>query len=194
MEEHWQAERRMLRHLLTLHPDWTTPQLASCLGRSRSWIKKWRKRLREADPQDQQVLLGQSRARHTPPPAPDPLLVQRILELRDTPPEGLQRTPGPRAIAYYLPRHAEGLPPHVRLPRSSKPIWKILRQHGRIAPKRRPQPRSWEEREPLEEVQMDWHRTPPLCLPILVGKANGSRWWRSVILSMRAPRSGCTRR
>ncbi len=110
MEADWVAERSMLRHLITLHPTWTNAELARCLQRSESWVKQWRKRFRETAPDDCQVLLGHSRARHTPPPSTSPEVVQRILELRDNPPENLQRVPGPKALLYYLPRHAEGLP------------------------------------------------------------------------------------
>ncbi len=110
MEADWVAERSMLRRLITLHPNWTNAQVASCLQHSESWVKKWRKRFRQTAPDDHQVLLGHSRARHTPPPSTSPEVVQRILDLRDNPPENLQREPGPKALLYYLPRHAEGLP------------------------------------------------------------------------------------
>ena len=110
MEADWVAKRSMLRHLITLHPTWTTSDLATCLGLSESWVKKWRKRFREADPDDHGVLLGQSRARKPPPPSTSPEVIQRILELRDDPPEHLQRVPGPKALLYYLPRHAQDLP------------------------------------------------------------------------------------
>jgi hypothetical protein len=120
MEADWVAKRSLLRHLITLHPTWTTSDLATCLGHSESWVKKWRKRFREADPDDRDVLLSHSRARKTPPASTSPEVIQRILELRDTPPENLQRVPGPKALLYYLPRHAEGLPQGAHLPRSTR--------------------------------------------------------------------------
>jgi hypothetical protein len=43
MEEQWYADRCRLRELLRAHPDWTKRQLAVQLGRSLSWIKKWRR-------------------------------------------------------------------------------------------------------------------------------------------------------
>jgi len=60
---------------------------------SRSWVSKWRKLLRQADPAD-------VRARRTEPSsiASQPAVVQRILEIRVAPPENLQRVPGPEAI------------------------------------------------------------------------------------------------
>jgi len=51
--------------------------------------------------------------------------------MRDEPPEGLQRTPGPKAILYYLPRdeQLQG----ERLPRSSRTIYRILQQADALA-------------------------------------------------------------
>ncbi len=120
MEADWVAKRSLLRHLITRHPTWTTSDFAHCLGHSESWVKKWRKRFREADPDDLGILLGHSRARKTPPASTSPEVIQRILELRDHPPENLQRVPGPKALLYYLPRHSEGLPQGLHLPRSTR--------------------------------------------------------------------------
>jgi len=64
-----------------------------CLGRSVSWESQWLKRLQEAPPDDLAIL--HSRARRTPP---DLRIVQKIAEIRENPPENLQRVPGPRAI------------------------------------------------------------------------------------------------
>src|SRR5258708_9280044 len=99
-------------------------------------------------------LVSRVRVARLPPP-PYPLLVQRILALRDTPPENLQRTPRPRALLYYLPRHPAGLHPHVPLPRSTRTIWKILRQHGRIA---QPPPRTSHlfDHQPMQTIQLDF--------------------------------------
>jgi hypothetical protein len=107
MEAQWVAQRAALRHLALQHPEWTRPQLAEVCGASVSFVKKWLKRFREADPNDLHVLFSRSRARHTPPPPLDLRLVQRVIEIRMTPPENLQRTPGPRTILYYLKRDAD---------------------------------------------------------------------------------------
>jgi len=155
-EAHWIAERAALRCLACHHPDWTQEELATCLGRSCSWVKKWLGRLDQAPPDDLSVLQSRSRARHTPPPAMPAALVERILAIRDEPPEHLTRVPGPRTILYYLPRdplvQAQGLVP----PRSTTTVWKVLRQQGRIVhePRRRHQP--VERPAPLEEIQMDF--------------------------------------
>jgi Homeodomain-like domain-containing protein len=94
------VERATLLWLSQRHPDWTQPELASYLGKSVDWVKKWLKRFREADPNDVTVLHSRSRARKTPPAsiATPPEVVQRILEIRLSPPENLRRTPGPEAI------------------------------------------------------------------------------------------------
>src|SRR5713226_8138727 len=100
-QEHWIADRAMLQRLLQLHPEWTQQELAGWIGRSKGWVKKWVKRLREAPPGDSQVLLGKPLGRKTPYPQTDPQVEERILAIRDAPPENLQRTPGPRAILYW---------------------------------------------------------------------------------------------
>jgi Integrase core domain len=131
MEAQWYADRTLLRTLLHLHPTWTQQDLADATKRSHSWVKKWVKRLRAA-PNDDQLLHSQSRARIHPPPACDPAVIDRILAIRDHPPNQLQRTPGPIAIRYYLERDPLLQAGDLRLPRSSRTIWQILRQYGRI--------------------------------------------------------------
>ena len=97
-QEHWLADRAMLQRLLQEHPEWSRQELAQRLGRSLGWVKKWKKRLREAPAGDASVLLGKPFGRKTPYPQTDAEVEQRILAIRDAPPEHLQRTPGPRAI------------------------------------------------------------------------------------------------
>jgi hypothetical protein len=126
-QEHWIADRAMLQRLLQLHPAWTQQELADWIGRSKGWVKKWIKRLREAPPGDTRVLLGKPLGRTTPYPQTDPQVEERVLAIRDAPPENLQRTPGPRAILYYLPRDPELQQRTQTLPRSTRTIWKILR-------------------------------------------------------------------
>jgi hypothetical protein len=151
------AKRATLRWLAQQHPEWTHQDLADALGMSGSWVNKWLQRLRRADPQDVLALHSRSRARHTPPAsiASQPVVVQRILEIRVTPPEHLQRVPGPEAILYYVHRDPTLQQTDVRLPRSQTTIWKILRQAGCIEKDRRRKPRPLERRQPGEEVQFD---------------------------------------
>ena len=94
MEAVYYAARANLRRLMILHPTWTRAQLAQATGMSKSWIDKWKKRLLSVPLDDEQVLRGLSRAPHHPLPRLDPQVVDRLLEIRDDPPEGLGRTPG----------------------------------------------------------------------------------------------------
>ena len=131
MEVVYYAARANLRRLLGRYPHWTHQEYAQAVGMSRGWVKKWKKRLLEAEPGDEQVLHSRSRARKQPPERISQTVRERIVQLRDEPPEGLRRTPGPKALLYYLPRdeQVQG----ERLPRSSRTIYRILREAGRIA-------------------------------------------------------------
>ncbi len=97
MEVVYYAARANLRRLMGLYPQWTHQQYAQAVGMSLGWVKKWKKRLQEADPEDTQVLHSRSRARKHPPERISEPVVERIIQMRDSPPEGLQRTPGPKA-------------------------------------------------------------------------------------------------
>ena len=98
MNAQWLVDRRRLRSLSTLRPDWSIQDFADALGRSRAWVKKWRKRLQQAAPDDDAVLQSPPCARHTPPPRLAQVVLDRILDIRDHPPQGLNRIPGPKAI------------------------------------------------------------------------------------------------
>ncbi len=156
MEAQWQADRAMLRTLLRTQPAWTQQDYADAIGRSVAWVKKWAQRLRAAPTDDLSVLRSRSRARKHPPPKLNQLVIDRLLEIRSAPPAPLHRIPGPKTIRYYLEQDPELQAQGLRLPRSTRTIWHILRQHGRIAlPQRRdhqPIPRP----APLSEWQLDF--------------------------------------
>ena len=97
-EAHYLADRMLLRSLLRSQLDWSLQDFADATQRSLGWVKKWCHRLRDADPDDEAVLHARSSARSHPPPRLNPLVVERILAIRDQPPDHLQRTPGPKAI------------------------------------------------------------------------------------------------
>src|SRR5216683_4629550 len=156
MEVVYYAARANLRRLLSQYPSWTRQQYAQAVGMSLGWVKKWSKRLREAPPEDEAVLQGQSRARKHPSERISQRVVERILELRDQPPEGLGRTPGPKALLYYLPRDAELAASGERLPRSSRTIYRLLREAGRIC-RRLPHLQEPTERPaPMSQWQLDF--------------------------------------
>jgi transposase InsO family protein len=158
MPSSYLTERANLYVLVTTCPHWTQPQFAQALGTSLGWVKKWMKRLRvgrAAGLPVAQILQGLSRARKTPPPTTSAFMVEQILAIRDHPPEGLRRTPGPKAIHYYLQRDdvlalfPEPLP-------SLKTIYRILKAHDRIAQKRPRDPEPMERPHPMTCWQIDF--------------------------------------
>lgn len=138
MEEQWIADRQHLRQLLVMRPEWTYQDLADATDRSVGWVKKWVKRLHGTETADVTALQSRSRARKNPPAPLSQMVIDRILEIRDQPPQGLGRIPGPKAILYYLHQEATTALAEMRLPRSTRTIWRVLRQHQRIVltPKR----------------------------------------------------------
>jgi transposase InsO family protein len=156
MEAVYYAARANLRRLLHQHPDWTRPQLAQATGMSVSWIDKWEKRLLQAPKDDEQVLRGLSRAPHHPLSRLDQQVVDRVLEIRDDAPEGLGRTPGPRAILYYLGRDESLKERGMRLPKSTRTIHRLLRENGRIATRLPRLTDPLERPKPMEHWQLDF--------------------------------------
>jgi hypothetical protein len=151
----WLVARTELRALLRTQPSWTNGDFADALHRSLGWVKKWRKRI-QAAPDDEQVLHSRSRARLHPPPKLAQAVIDAVLALRENPPEHLQRVPGPKAILYYLSRDPQLKARGLRLPRSTRTIWQILRSAGRIA---RPLSRAHqpvERPEPMTSWQLDF--------------------------------------
>jgi hypothetical protein len=155
MEEHYYADRARLQRLIQDNPTGTISAQMAQTGRSRSWVKKWRKRLREAQPDDEQVLHGLSRTRKCLPAAISPFVIEHILKIRDHPPGNLQRVPGPKAILYYLHQDtALGVIDY--LPKAVSTIGHILKQHGRIPMKQRPKHELMERPAPMVSWQIDF--------------------------------------
>jgi hypothetical protein len=183
-------EPATLRWLAERHPDWTQRELGSLSGSFGGLDEKWLKRLREADPNDVMGLHSRSRARKTPPLsfADQPLVVQRMLEIREALPENFQLIPGPEAILEYLHRDPLLQTAGVQLPRSQTPMWKILRTHGCIALDRQRKSRPQDRKEPGEDVQMDWQQMRR-AFP-LTSRTSHSTWSKSPMLWTQEPRSG----
>jgi transposase InsO family protein len=156
LETEWRADRARLWALARARADYTVADLAAAVGRSVSWVKKWRRRLGRATWGDEAALHSRSRAREHPPPAVLPPVVERILAIRDAPPAHLQRTPGPEAILYFLHHDPELRAAGLPLPRSTATVWRLLRRHGRIAPRRPPPREPWELAEPMTSWQLDF--------------------------------------
>jgi hypothetical protein len=166
MEAQWQADRAMLRRLMQTQPQWTQRDYADAIGRSVTWVKKWCKRLRAAPLHDVAVLRSHAPVRKHLPPKLHHAVIDRLLEIRSAPPAPLNRIPGPKTIRYYLEQDPDLRDQGLRLPRSTRTIWQILRQYGRIAlPRRRdhqPVPRPtpmavWQlDFKDVSSVPADW--------------------------------------
>ena len=156
MEAQWQADRSALRDLLQSRADLSLKAMAARVGRSYSWARKWAKRLAAAPPDDLAVLVSHSRAHRAPYPSWDPLVLRRLEQIRLVPPEGLQRTPGPKAILYYFPRDDELRERGCPLPRSTSTIWKLLTKLGLVVADPPVTHRQEPLHEPLAEVQVDF--------------------------------------
>jgi len=159
MTTSYYADRNNWYLLQEAHPTWSYQDLANATGRSRGWVKKWVPLLRNAPPNREGlelVLQGKSRARKQPPPTTHPLVVERVLALRDAPPEGLRRVPGPKAISYYLPR--DPLLESWELPCSISPstIYRILKRNGRIPTRGQRVHEPLSRPEPMSEWQIDF--------------------------------------
>jgi hypothetical protein len=146
-EEELYADRTALRRLVQTQPGRTQAERAALLGRSLSWVKKWTN--------DTGVLWSRSRVHQTPSHRWDDAVVARILEMRDQPPEGLRRVPGPKAILYYLRRDPALQEDGAALPRSTGAVWRVLDRNGRIVRLRRPEREPVERPAPLTSGQLD---------------------------------------
>jgi len=148
-------KRSQLRHLLTLHAEWSGKTLAQAMGMSEGWVKKWRRRLKLAEPDDRRVLWSQSRRPQRLQHKVTPALEMKIVSLRDDPPEGLKRTPGCDAIHYYLQNAAEVKQGELPLV-CPKTINRILHKYHRII---KPSPRQHTpllRAAPMQEWEIDF--------------------------------------
>ena len=153
------ADRVNLVHAMRQFPHWSIPQLAHALQRSESWVKKWRTRLRPLLSQPtalHEALQGQSRAPKHPPAKLDPQVEEVILSIRDEPPEGLRRTPGPKAIQYYLQRNETLQALDLARSRSTRTIYEVLVKHQRVVQRKQRVPEPIERSEPMSNWQLDF--------------------------------------
>jgi hypothetical protein len=84
------------------YPNWTNPQYAQAIGRKVALGQKWKIRLNQAPSTEAHVLFSRSRAHHAPYLRWHAQVIQRLGEMREQPPEHLQRVPG-RESARVLP-------------------------------------------------------------------------------------------
>lgn len=132
MEEQWYAARAALRHLHQKHPAWSYKRLAEEIGYSYNWVRKWCQRFDQAGPDDPAVLCSHSRAPKSSTARVQPAVINKILAIRDDPPQNLKRIPGPVAIKYYLHQDEALNQQGYYLPTSTSTIWTILDENGRI--------------------------------------------------------------
>lgn len=155
METEWVIVRMELYQLLRTHPDWSTQKLATTLGYSLSWVKKWRKRLAEAAPLSFQSFCSQSRAPKTSSQCIEPVVREQVLALR----EGLRElygvVPGPKRILYHL-HQDKALAARYRLPTSTCTITRILHEGGRIARRLRVERQPLPRNDPMVEWELDF--------------------------------------
>jgi len=154
MEEQWIIDRSKLRKLMFTYPTWSNRQYAEAVGRCRKWVQKWKKRLKNTDSDDLSALQSHSRARKTPPQPYHPDVINRILDLRDNPPDEVPRKLGPKPILYFL-HQDEALKAH-RLPRSTSTIWAILDTHQRILRPVRSEHQPFEQPAPMDTWEIDF--------------------------------------
>jgi hypothetical protein len=156
MEEEWIVDRARLRELMSKHPRLTQGELAHQIGRSVGWVKKWRQRLRAAHPNDDQVLHRRTSPRCRPRTRRTVRIVERVLDIRDHPPDHLRRTPGPKAILYYLSQDEQLRDCPQEIPRSTRTVWQILDEAGRVVRRAPPEHQPIERADPLQAWQIDW--------------------------------------
>ncbi len=156
MEEEWIVDRARLRDMINQQPRLTQRELAHRLGRSLGWVKKWSRRLRAASPQDDQVLHRCAGPRCRPRTRRTARIVERVLAIRDHPPDHLRRTPGPKAILYYLSQDENLRDCPQEIPRSTRTVWQILDEAGRIGRPAPPEHEPIERAAPLQAWQIDW--------------------------------------
>ncbi len=134
--EEWMRDRALLRDLLQKTPHASPRELAQATGRG---VELGQKMAQAAAgrrcPRSRALVLSFASAPCALLPAStrasNPASWKCVC-LRKT---HLGRTPGPRALLSYLPRDPVLQAAGVRLPRSSRTVWKLLRKTGCILPK-----------------------------------------------------------
>lgn len=146
--------RAELRTLMRQEPQLTQRELALRLKRSLGWVQKWQKRLRESDATDLSAVQRKRSSQAPKRPKRSAWIVERVLALREELPATLNRIPGPKALLYYLAQD-EHLLPH-EIPRSTRTIWQILDEAGRIQRDRKRETQPLDLADPMQVWQMDW--------------------------------------
>ncbi|MBZ0282862.1 MAG: integrase core domain-containing protein [Anaerolineae bacterium] len=155
MESEWELDRIRLHQLRSAHPSWTQTQLAQALGRSLSWVKKWLKRFREVGQPSLAMFQSHSRAPVHRPRQVVEAVRDAILSLRDELKSLYGRVVGAKTILYHLHHDPVLQQEALYIPHSTRTIWKILRDGGRI-PIRIHHHYPIERPEPMQHWEMDF--------------------------------------
>jgi hypothetical protein len=149
-------DRMCLHKLMEKHPNWMPAQLATALGRSERWARKWVRRLKAVTEPGFRMYLSQSRApkkrsRQTPEVVKDV-----ICDLRVSLSEQYHRPARAHLIRHYLHKDKSLHNPDAFIPSSSRTITRILRERGYII-----DPPKYEHEPlplcvPMEEWEMDF--------------------------------------
>jgi Transposase, Mutator family/Homeodomain-like domain len=99
MEVDWVCKRAHLRSLLQQHADWSLQQLADAVGRSKSTVRRWKRRFAEGDPGNGTVLFSRPRAPHHHPARIAEEVVEQIIEMRLSPASTPQRYARSQSVA-----------------------------------------------------------------------------------------------
>ncbi|MFN8372711.1 MAG: integrase core domain-containing protein [Anaerolineae bacterium] len=158
METEWIIARTRLWQLLQEHPEFTTAELAQQLGYCAAWVRKWRRRLRERDPNDPQRFCSVSRRPQHVQKHVSKVVEERIVHLRHTLATLYNRKVGGKTIAYYLRQQAD-LQGHY-LPRSPSTIWRVLRRHHCILRREQHEHQLMLRSEPLQVWEVDFCDVP----------------------------------
>ncbi len=153
MENEWELDRIRLFQIWREHDDWTKARLGRELKRSLSWVKKWLKRFREAEQPTLEMFKSHSRAPLHRPRQIIRAVRDAVLDLRDQLKEKYGRVVGPKTILYHL--HKDAALKTVYVPQSTRTIWQILKEGGRI-PTRLGEHYPLERPEPMQHWEMDF--------------------------------------
>ena len=151
MEITWMSRRIALWELLHQPTRQSDRELACAVGMSRSWVQKWRPRLREADGEDVARFQSRSRRRKTSPRQITEAVEAKILQLREQLTAQYRRRVGARNILYHLQQDPDLKRLGSFIPRSPSTIHEVLVRFGRVP---RPAPRVHVPLEPAEPMQV----------------------------------------
>jgi transposase InsO family protein len=155
MESEWELDRIRLFQLRRTNPDWTLARLAQELRRSLSWVKKWLNRFREVSQPTLAMFQSHSRAPHHRPRQVVEAVRDAILSLRDELKPIYGRVVGAKTILYHLHHDALLASQNRYIPRSTRTIWQVLKNGGRI-PTRVCEPHPIQRPEPLQHWEIDF--------------------------------------